>query len=209
MPGFDNDIIAGDGIDLSGDFPVENQLDQDGKLLIGSTFNNPSGSIPSSSDSALDVVVGDGTLDFRIGTGLINTFLQQSSNLSDVDDAAAARANLGISPTGITWNVITGTSQTLAAGNGYIANHAVSVIDFSLPATASEGDMFKIVGRGAGLWQITQGAGQTIYYGDQTTTVGVGGSLDAILARDSIEMICVNANLDFQILNSQGNLTVV
>jgi len=209
MPkGFDNDIIVGQGIDLSGDAFPENQLDEDGKILIGSTTGNPEGTVPTSSDSALSVVVGDGTLDFQIGTGLTSTFLQQTSNLSDVADAATARANLGISPTGITWNIVTSTSQTLADGNGYIANHGVSVIDFSLPATATEGETYRIVGRGAGLWKVSQNAGQTIYFGDQNTTAGVGGSIEALNARDSVEIICVNANVDFQIVSPLGNLTV-
>ena len=75
MAGVDNEIIFGQGIDLSGNAVVENQLDEDGKIYIGSSTGNPLATVPTSTDSALNIVPGDGTLDFQIGSGITNGFI--------------------------------------------------------------------------------------------------------------------------------------
>jgi len=108
---------------------------------------------------------------------------------------------------GFTWVTVTGTSQAISGGNIYIANNA-SLITFTLPTTCSVGDTFQIVGKGAGLWKIAQNAGQYIVYGDQTTTTGVGGSLDSVQDKDVVEIACIVADTEFQVLDSIGNLTV-
>lgn len=107
------------------------------------------------------------------------------------------------------WVVVTGASQTLSAGTGYIANNA-GTINFSLPATAGVGDTFRITGiNNATGWQVTQAAGQQIFIGTASTTAGVGGSLTSSATRDSIEIICIVANTTFQVVSMVGNITVV
>lgn len=109
---------------------------------------------------------------------------------------------------GFTWNTVAGTSQAMIKENGYI-NANVGLTTFTLPAVAAVGDTFKIAGYGAGGWSMAQNAGQSVYLGNRTSTVGAGGSVASTLAHDSIEIICVVANNEFQILNLVGNLTVV
>lgn len=110
---------------------------------------------------------------------------------------------------GITWSVIAGATQTLAASNGYIANNAGQV-DFSLPATASVGDAYWVTGmNNATGWTVTQNAGQTIYFAGTNTTTGVGGSLTSTGVRDTIGIVCVVENTDFQVTASIGNITIV
>ncbi len=58
-------------------------------------------------------------------------------------------------------------------------------------------------------WQITQAAGQQIFFGTTQTTLGGGGSLTSSATRDSIEIVCVVANLTWNVISSQGNITVV
>ena len=96
MAGADNEVLYGSGLDLSGDSDVENRLDSDGKIYIGSSTGPPLATVPASSDNALNVVVGDGTIDFQIGTGLTGTFLQKSLNLSDLANKSISRTNLGV-----------------------------------------------------------------------------------------------------------------
>ena len=110
---------------------------------------------------------------------------------------------------GLTWNVVTSATNpnTIAASNGYIPKGAGQVV-FILPAAAAIGDTFEIVGYG-NLWQLTQNAGQTIFFGSQATTVGAGGSLTATMIKDRIEILCVTANTEFEVTTSIGNLTVV
>lgn len=96
----------------------------------------------------------------------------------------------------------------MAVNNGYIANNGATV-QLTLPAVAVIGDMIRVTGKGAGGWQIQQNAGQTIYFASQATTTGAGGSLSSTDDRDSIELVCVTANNDWNVLSSIGNITVV
>lgn len=110
---------------------------------------------------------------------------------------------------GFNWNVVTNATNpnSLVKENGYIPKGGVAV-QFLLPATAAVGDTFRISGYG-NLWTLTQNALQTITLGIVTTTAGIGGSITATNARDTIELVCVAANLEFQIQNGIGNLTFV
>lgn len=113
-----------------------------------------------------------------------------------------------VNTAGFTWNTVAGTSQALVKENGYI-NANVALTTFTLPATAAVGDSFQIAGYGAGGWKVAQNAGQKIYLGNATTTVGVGGSLASTNAHDCIELMCVIANTEFISLDFVGNITPV
>jgi hypothetical protein len=96
----------------------------------------------------------------------------------------------------------------MSVNNGYIADNS-ALITFTLPATAALGSIVRVTGKGTGRWTIAQNSGQTIYFGSSTTTTGTGGSLSSTLQRDSVEIVCVTANNDWNVLSVQGNLTVV
>jgi hypothetical protein len=104
----------------------------------------------------------------------------------------------------INWKIVTGSTQSATNKDGYVANSA-SRIDFALPATANLGDEFKIAGLGSGGWRISQGAGQTITFGDLTTTAGSGGRIDSTHQRDSATLIALSAT-EWQIIEAVGNL---
>lgn len=112
---------------------------------------------------------------------------------------------------GMTWNVVTSVSPanpiTLVAGNGYITKGA-SAVTFILPATAIVGDVYSIAGYG-NLWTITQNANQNITLGTQASSVGVGGTVTATYVRDTVQILCVTANLEFQIIDCTGNPSFV
>lgn len=109
---------------------------------------------------------------------------------------------------GFTWNTVAGTTQTVAKENGYI-NANAALTTYTLPATGAVGDTFQLAGYGAGGWALAQNAGQKIYLGNATTTPGVGGSLASTNAHDTIEIMCVIANTEWQALDWVGNITVV
>lgn len=109
---------------------------------------------------------------------------------------------------GLTWNEITGTSASMAINNGYIANNA-ALVTLTLPSTAAQGSIIRTAGKGAGLYSVAQNAGQTVHYGNTSTTTGTGGSLTAIAQYNSLELVCITANTDFVVLSSVGNFTVV
>jgi len=108
----------------------------------------------------------------------------------------------------VTWNTVAGTSASMAVDNGYIANNG-ALVTLTLPAVAAVGDQIRVTGKGAGGWLIAQNAGQTIYFGTSTTTTGAGGSLASTAQRDGVELVCVTANNDFNVISAIGNLTVV
>lgn len=121
----------------------------------------------------------------------------------------AGSITVAASTGGFTWNVITGTSSGIVAQNGYIANNAGQVT-LTLPSTAAVGDTFKVTGiNNATGWKIAQNSGQIIHFGTSNTTLGTGGSLTSTAAKDSVEIVCVIANTDFNVFSSIGNITVV
>jgi len=136
--------------------------------------------------------------------------------------AAALTAGTGVSITngagsitinaaggGLTWTVVTGTTQAMAVNNGYIANNA-GVVTATLPATSAVGDVVAITGiNNATGWKIAQNAGNTIFFGAATTTPGAGGSLQSAATRDAVQLVCTSANANWQVLSSIGNITVV
>jgi hypothetical protein len=108
---------------------------------------------------------------------------------------------------GIVWEVI-GANQTLAVQHGYFCT-AGGVLALLLPPVSVLGDTIEISIEGSAGFQVTQGAGQSIKYGNQISTVGAGGSISSLSQGDSIRMVCRVANLSWVILSSMGNLTFV
>lgn len=110
---------------------------------------------------------------------------------------------------GLSWTVVTGTTQAMAINNGYIANNA-GLVTATLPATSAVGDTVAITGiNNATGWKIAQNAGNTIFFGNATTTAGTGGSLASTATRDTVYLVCMTANATWNVVTSVGNITVV
>ena len=108
---------------------------------------------------------------------------------------------------GLTWTVITANTVG-AVNNGYIANKA-GTATLSLPTTSAVGDMLAVTGINTALgWQITQAAGQQIFFGTASTTSGATGTLTSSAIRDTVTLVCVVANLTWNVISSVGNPTV-
>ena len=109
---------------------------------------------------------------------------------------------------GLTWALVAVPTATATTGEGIIANDATVTI--TLPATASVGDTFGITGiNNATGWSLAQRANQRVHFGTSSTMTGVAGSLASSATRDTIEFICVVEDLDFQVISSIGNITIV
>ncbi len=109
---------------------------------------------------------------------------------------------------GLTWSVVTGATQAMTSNNGYIANRA-GVVAFSLPTTSAVGDIVEVTGINTALgWSISYTTNQQIFFGTSSTTITTG-SLASVNTRDSIRLVCVIANLTWNVLSSIGNITVV
>jgi len=109
---------------------------------------------------------------------------------------------------GYTWTEVTGTSQTMAANNGYITNNP-ALVTLTLPTTAALGTTLSIAGKGAGGWKIAQNAGQEIFFGSSATTIGATGYLQSTQQFDSIELLCITADTQWTVITGpQGAITV-
>jgi hypothetical protein len=174
--------------------------------VTGGTLLGTTGAGSTVTINADDNVVGSVVSDSGTATPTGNAFTIAGAGSASTS-ASGSTVTVTVPGGGITWNVITGTSSGMAVNNGYIGNNAGGVT-FTLPVTAAVGSTFSITGLQAS-WTIAQNAGQTIYLGSSTTTTGVGGSLASTHARDVVSLVCVVANLDFQVISSIGNITVV
>ena len=111
---------------------------------------------------------------------------------------------------GLVWTV-TVVDASLVAGNGYIANKA-GLLTMTLPATAAIGDILEITNMNTAVgWRIAQNANQYIRLGNNSTTVGVGGYLEATALGDSVKLVCMvaGASTGWIATSVLGNITIV
>lgn len=167
----------------------------------------------------------DNGLIYGNGTAAVGSLAEASNGQIPIGSTgnppvlAAITAGAGISVTngtgsitisgsggGFTWTEVTGTTQQLAVGNGYIANNA-ALVTLTLPTVASLGDTIKVLGKSANFFRVAQNASQFINIVSVSTSVGVGGSLTSTEQFDSIELICTTANNGW-LAEVNGNFTV-
>lgn len=101
---------------------------------------------------------------------------------------------------------ITAGPHIVSNNIGYIASGSMIQIMYVLPITCPLGFQFKIVGKGGGGWRLTQNSGQIVYLGSSQSTPGVTGFWESSGVRDTVEIVCIEANTQFQIISSVGNL---
>ena len=129
---------------------------------------------------------------FDTGTLTTNTIwtLPITDGLSGQALTTNGAGTLSFSSAGIvSWTNVTTPTQTLAVNNGYVTSDAAGVI-YTLPATATLGDLLIIDGR-SGITTITQNANQQILIAGASSTVGVGGSATATTVSACITLRCI------------------
>lgn len=136
----------------------------------------------------------------------INGLISAGSGITITGSGTLSSPFVISAPGILQWSEVTGPT-TATPNNGYVANNS-STVPITLPVLANFGDIIRIVGKGAGGWSLLQNAGQAIHFGDDTTTVGVGGSVASQNSFDCIELVCTTANTNFTALSSIGNMTI-
>lgn len=167
-------------------------------------LNNVAGSLPSTVVETLTgnsggAVGPDGSHNINvIGSGAISVAGNPGTNTLTITSSGM----------GLMWSTIS-ASQTLAVNHGYLCVSPGGALSLLLPAVSTLGDIIEITLDGATSFTVTQGAGQSVRYGNQSTTAGVGGSLATTQQGDTLRLVCQTANLKWNVLSSMGNLTVV
>lgn len=145
------------------------------------------------------LVIGSGS-----ATNGVAATLTQGTGISITNGAGTITiASSGVGS--LIWNDVSGTTQAAVVNNGYIISNA-SQTTVTLPATAAEGSVFAIAGKGAAGWILQMNTGQTCHFGSVASTSA--GSLTSTNLYDSVTIVCVTANTTFVVIAAQGNLTV-
>lgn len=199
-----NSILTGNGSGPIGSIPAGTN----GQVLLGTT-GGPAAFSTLTLSGGLTQTQGAGTLTL---TAPPITITGSGITVTGSPVSLGGAVTLTVPGGGVNWVNVTGTTQTIAVNTGYIANNVAQVI-FTLPATAALGDTFYITGNGsvgtAG-WKVNQNAGQVIFFGTSTTTVGTAGSLTSTNQLDSIRVVCVVAGTasSWNVISSIGNIIV-
>lgn len=157
---------------------------------------------------ALESLTPSTALVSSASNGIISSITTSTelSYVHGVTSSIQAQIN-AISAGSFPWTSVAGTSQTLVKNNGYFAANA-GLTTFTLPAAAAIGDTYIVSADGAGLFTVAQGAGQSIRYGNQVTTVGTGGNITATSQGDTLTIVCKAVNTGFQVIDSEGMLNI-
>lgn len=220
-----NTLTAGTGVSITNGA---------GSITIGVSGSGVGQTITGNTGGALSPVAGNwNILGSAIGAGttpvsssgsgntlVLNVQRSQAVASTDITRVGLASFNSGqfsVDSNGFVtsiggafmWVNVTGTTQTVAPSTGYLSNNA-GTVTFSLPASSTFGDVFRIVGR-QGAWTLTQAAGQQVLFGSGNTTAGAGGSLTSTNAGDCIELVATNTSASsiWRVMSSLGNITIV
>lgn len=186
------DVFAGNDLEAVGTVTFQSLTDG---ILLGDGF----GELSAINGTDGQVIIAT--------TGGAPAFADLTAGVGIAITQAAGSITINATTGGFTWTEVVGTTQAMSVNNGYIPSN-VALVTLTLPATGVLGDSIQIVGKGAGGWRVAQNAGQTIHYSSLSTTPGVGGRLDSTHQRDCIELVCVTANTDWQVVDGVGNITV-
>jgi hypothetical protein len=105
----------------------------------------------------------------------------------------------------------TSSSAAVAVQTMYVVDNGATLVTLTLPATAVQGSIFKVVGSSLGGWKIAQNASQQILGVGLSTTAGTSGSLSSSSKNDCVELIASvgGASTIWTVANFNGALTFV
>jgi hypothetical protein len=100
---------------------------------------------------------------------------------------------------------------TLSANRRHIIKNATpsNLTTVTLPATAIQGDTISIQGYTTGGWLLAQPNGVQVFFGNNATTIGIGGSIASSNSKDSLTITCVTANNEWAVCSAIGNMDIV
>lgn len=198
MAGFSNETVYGNGIDLSGGFPVTNKLNVDGKIYIGATSGNPQANLITSSDSSVTITNGSGTISLTVSGG------------STVGKTITGNTGGPISPVLGNWNTLGTGSITIAGSGNTLVTQLTGLTNHALLVGAGNDTMTK-VGPSATSGQVLQSQGSSTDPAFSTATYPATTTINQILYSTSNNVVGALASTARSILttNSTGVPTYV
>lgn len=119
----------------------------------------------------------------------------------------AQAATKAVQTGGIAWSIVSEDAIGIAQ-NGYMTS-GDRVVGITLPAASPIGGVLEVVGIGDGGWQITQGDGQQIVFGNISSTIGQEGRLSSSHSKDAVRLICIAENTTWQVVSSIGSISAL
>lgn len=172
-----------------------------------STANNAVLTTGATGIPVLTALSSNGQLIIGSGSGApIAATLTAGTGISITN--AANSITINSTGSGFTWTDVTGATQTIVAQNGYITDRGGGV-NYTLPASGSIGDTFKIVGK-LGITTITPNANQQLLIGNASGSVGVTGTAVGTNVGDCITFVVITsgASTVWRASNLVGNWTL-
>jgi hypothetical protein len=151
---------------------------------------------------------GGAITDIQTDTGLVtpvNGLINLLGGTGCQVDGSGDTATVNVTGGGLTWNSVTGTSQSAAVDNGYYCSN-VALVTVTLPTTAAAGTVIGVMNLGAGNTKVAYGTGQSLRIGNTTTTVTTG-SITSTAQGDCVLLLCTTANTTWTAISVQGNWT--
>lgn len=140
------------------------------------------------------------------GTRIVTTSVGTASQVLTSNGAGVAPTFQAAAGGGVTWSVIT-ANQTAAVNHGYFCNKA-GTLALALPAVSAVGDIIEVYNMNTGLGtQFTQAAGQQIFIGNASSTLGATGTLTSSFVGDALKLVCSAANTTWRVVSGWGNWT--
>lgn len=177
-----------------------------GQILTGVSTNDPTwttATYPADVNKG-DVLVAsaDHVIGIQVGATTAGYVLMANG-------AATAPTFQALPSGGLVWSIKTSDLNPMVVDNGYIANKA-GLLTFTLPTTCAVGKTLRVTGMNTATgWRIAQNANQIIHFGTSTTTTGASGHIDSTQIHDSVELVCCVTDLEFIVVSTTGNITVV
>jgi hypothetical protein len=105
----------------------------------------------------------------------------------------------------------TSSSAAVAVQTMYVIDNGGTLVTLTLPTTAIQGSVVKVIGNSLGGWRIAQNASQQILGVGLSTTAGTSGSLSSSSKNDCVELIASvgGASTIWTVANFNGALTFV
>lgn len=195
---------------VPGQFQFYTADDVTGALQLAMTINNAQVTtlaqpLPVGSGGlGIATVPTNGQIPIGNGTNYTAATLTAGANISITNGPGTVTIAAG---GGITWQTIS-ANQALVANNGYICISPGGAISLSLPASAAIGTIIEVVLAGATSWTLTQAAGQQVFMGNTSSTLGATGTTASTAAGDSIRMVCTVADTTWYVISSIGNINL-